>query len=131
MARIAVVTDDHQTVSAHFGRASYYDVFSIEDGKVIARETRSKAGHDQFTSEPHEEPGQPHGLGPAAEDHHARMVGVIRDCQVMIGRGMGRGAYDFLSRNGIRPVLTDIQGIEEAIQAYLMGNLADHPERLH
>jgi predicted Fe-Mo cluster-binding NifX family protein len=59
------------------------------------------------------------------------MVGVIRDCQVMIGRGMGRGAYYFLSRNGIRPILTDIQGIDEAVQAYLMGNLPDHPERLH
>jgi predicted Fe-Mo cluster-binding NifX family protein len=131
MPRIAVVTDDHQTVSAHFGRASFYDVFSIEDGKVISREIRSKSGHNQGASEPQEEPGQPHGRGPVAEDHHARMVGVIRDCQVMIGRGMGRGAYDFLSRNGIRPILTDIQGIDEAVQAYLMGNLVDHPERLH
>ena len=31
--KIAVVTDDHQTISAHFGRAMYYEVFTVVDGK--------------------------------------------------------------------------------------------------
>lgn len=131
MTRICVVTDDHLTVSAHFGRALYYDVFTVEAGRVITRETRAKPGHDQFSGEPHEETGHPHGQGPAAESRHARMMEVIRDCQVLIGRGMGRGAFEKLTRIGVRPILTDIQGIDEAIQAYLQGQLTDHPERIH
>jgi predicted Fe-Mo cluster-binding NifX family protein len=32
--KIAVVTDDHLTISAHFGRAVFYEVFTISEGKV-------------------------------------------------------------------------------------------------
>jgi predicted Fe-Mo cluster-binding NifX family protein len=129
--KIAFVTDDHQTISAHFGRATFYDVVTIEEGKVISHEARAKPGHEQFAGEAHEEPGHAHGHGPAAEGRHNRMVGVIRDCQVLIGRGMGQGAYENLTANGIQPILTDIQEIDKAIDSYLKGNLNDHPERLH
>ena len=40
--KIAVVTDDHRTISAHFGRAIYYEVFTISDGKMTGRETLPK-----------------------------------------------------------------------------------------
>jgi predicted Fe-Mo cluster-binding NifX family protein len=129
MTKIAVVTDDHKTISAHFGRATYYEVFTVEGGKVIAREARDKPGHNQFGGEPHHH--EEHGHGPGAEDRHARMMGVISDCQVLLGGGMGMGAYDSLKRSGIQPILTDIQGIEQAIQSYLDGKLIDHPEWLH
>ena len=131
MTRIAFVTDDHLTISAHFGRAAYYDVFTIENGKVIARETRSKPSHNLFANEPHEEPGYQHGRGPAAESRHTRMVGAISDCQILVARGMGMGAFDNLKGNGIQPILTDIQGIDQAIDTYLTGDLVDNPERLH
>ena len=36
--KIAVVTDDHMTICAHFGRAVYYEVFTISDGKIAGRE---------------------------------------------------------------------------------------------
>jgi predicted Fe-Mo cluster-binding NifX family protein len=131
MTKIAVVTDDHQTISAHFGRAVYYDVFTVEDGKVVEREMRAKPGHNQFAGEPHGEQGHVHGQGPESEGRHARMMGVISDCQILIARGMGMGAYDGLNRMGIHPILTDIQEIEAAIKVYLDGQLTDHPERVH
>jgi predicted Fe-Mo cluster-binding NifX family protein len=59
------------------------------------------------------------------------MMGVISDCQILIARGMGMGAYDGLNRMGIHPILTDIQEIEAAIKVYLDGQLTDHPERVH
>ena len=46
--RIAVVSDDEATVSRHFGRAPYYVVVAIEDGRIVSRETRPKAGHQTF-----------------------------------------------------------------------------------
>ena len=36
--KIAFVTDDHQTISAHFVRAIYYEVFTTTEGKITQRE---------------------------------------------------------------------------------------------
>ncbi len=129
--KIAVVTDDHLTISAHFGRATYYEIFSIEDGRIMKNESILKPSHDQFANEPHDEPGYAHGEGPFARGRHARMLEPIRDCQVLLARGMGQGAHNNLLQAGIQPILTDIQGIEPAVKAYLEGLIIDHPERLH
>ncbi len=129
--KIAVVTDDHQTISAHFGRALYYEVFTISDGKISAQEAIHKPAHNQFVSEPHDEPGHVHGQGPAADSRHVRMLEPILECQVMLARGMGQGAHDSMMRAGIQPILTDIHEIVPAVQAYIEGRLVDHPEWLH
>lgn len=44
---------------------------------------------------------------------------------------MGAEAYESLRQTGIRPVLTDIARIDDAVQAYLAGELRGHPEWLH
>lgn len=44
---------------------------------------------------------------------------------------MGAGAYESMRALNIRPVVTDLHGVEEAIQAYLSNQLHDHPEKLH
>ena len=129
--KIAVITDDHQTISSHFGRATYYEVFTIENGKITQQVTRPKPGHNQFAGEPHDNLGEGHGHGPAAEGRHVRMIEPICDCQVLLARGMGQGAHDNLRRAGIQPILTDIHEIEHAVKAYIAGQLIDHPERLH
>lgn len=129
--KIAVVTDDHSTISAHFGRALYYEVFTVSDGKITGQATLPKPAHNQFANEPHDEPGFAHGQGPAAEGRHARMLEPIRDCQVLLAGGMGQGAFNNLKQTGIQPVLTDIHEIEQAVKAYISGQLVDHPEWLH
>lgn len=131
--KIAFVTDDGKTISQHFGRAAYYLVVTIEDGKVVHRELREKFGHAHFANEPHdpEQPGQPHGFGPASESRHARMALTIADCQVLLCGGMGMGAYESMKQRGIRPIVTDILSIDEAVKVYLEGNIVDHMERLH
>ena len=45
--------------------------------------------------------------------------------------GMGWGAYEAMSSYGIKPIITDIVNIEEAVRAYLDGTIVDHTERLH
>lgn len=123
--KIAVVTDDHQTISAHFGRAAYYEIFTIENGKITGRQTVSKSNHHHVNqNEPHQESHQHN------HDHNA-MLEPILDCQVLIARGMGRGAYDALKIRSIDPLITDIKEIEDAVKAYLAGTLIDHTERLH
>jgi predicted Fe-Mo cluster-binding NifX family protein len=125
--KIAIVTDDHQTISAHFGRAQFYEVFTIEAGQVIARETFAKPNHQVVTVGGQH---QPEGEHHHQHDHNA-MLAPLTGCQVMISRGMGWGAHNSLKENGLQPLITDLREIEAAVTAYLTGTLLDHPERLH
>ena len=130
--KIAVITDDGKTISQHFGRAPYYMVLTIEEGKMVNREMRDKLGHNQFsTIGPEEHHNEQHGLDPASHDKHTQMAGSISDCEVLICGGMGRGAYESMRLLNIKPVVTEIRDIEEAAQAYLDGKLVDHTEMLH
>jgi len=44
---------------------------------------------------------------------------------------MGMGAYQSMQARDIRPVVTDIVAIDEAVMAYVGGNIVDQVERLH
>jgi len=131
--KIAAITDDGKTISQHFGRAPYYLVVTVENGQIVDRELREKLGHSQFADEPHaaEVPGQPHGMDAASHDKHIRMAQAITDCEALLCRGMGMGAYESMKTRGIRPVVTDIASIDEAVLAYVEGNIVDQVERLH
>jgi predicted Fe-Mo cluster-binding NifX family protein len=130
--KIAVITDDEHTISQHFGRAPYYLVATVAEGQVIEWQRRDKLGHAHFSNEPHaHQPGEQHGFDPASQDRHTRMAEAIADCEVLICGGMGAGAYASMQARDIKPVVTDIKSIDEAVQAYLAGHLTDQVERLH
>ena len=131
--KIAVITDDGTTISQHFGRAPYYLVATVENGQIVKRELRNKLGHAHFVSQPHpeEQLGQPHGMDPASHNKHLQMAEAIADCEALLCRGMGMGAYQSMQARGIRPVVTDIAVIDEAVMAYVEGNIVDRVERLH
>jgi predicted Fe-Mo cluster-binding NifX family protein len=134
--KIAVITDDEQSISQHFGRAPYYVVATIENGQIVGRERRDKLGHAHFANEPHaaeshEADPRGHGIDLVSQDRHTRMAEAIADCEVLLCRGMGAGAYESMKQAGIRPIVTDIPGIDEAVQAYLEGKIVDQVERLH
>jgi hypothetical protein len=40
-------------------------------------------------------------------------------------------ARECLIESGVRPILTDIASLDEAVQAYLDGSIEDHVELLH
>ncbi|GER80935.1 MAG: dinitrogenase iron-molybdenum cofactor biosynthesis protein [Anaerolineae bacterium CFX3] len=137
--KIAAITDDEKTISQHFGRAQYYLVATVENGQIVQRETRPKLGHNHFSSQPHEHEHEHgaeghrhrHGADPASHEKHMQMSEAIADCEALLCRGMGRGAYESLKARGIRPLLTDIAGIDEAVLAYANGQIVDHLEKLH
>lgn len=132
--KIAAITDDGKTISQHFGRASHYMVITIEDGKIAQREMRDKMGHAHFHAEggEHQESHDGrHGFGPTADHRHGRMSETITDCEAILCRGMGMGAYQHMQARNIRPVVTDISDIDEAALAYARGDIVDHVEKLH
>jgi len=131
--KIAAITEDGTTISHHFGRAPYYLVVTVEDGKIIERELRDKLGHAQFVEFPHDEPppGESHGMDKGSHHKHMRMAEAIADCQVLLCRGMGRGAYESMKTRGIQPIVTNIEIIDDAVIACIDGTIVDLTEKLH
>jgi len=132
--KIAVITNDKRTICQHFGHANYYAVLTIENGQIIQREMREKLSHKHFAKEEHEhtnEPGQLHGFSPASQARHGQMSDAITDCEALICGGMGAGAYENMKERNIRPIITEIETIDEAALIYAAGNLVDHVEKLH
>lgn len=129
--KIAVITDDGWTVSQHFGRAPYYSVFEINDGKIVNRELRNKLGHTEFAAGEHEHHHEDHGMDESHHQKHQQMASPIADCEVLICGGMGRGAYESMRLMNIKPIVTELLDMEAVVQAYLNGTLVDHIEKLH
>ena len=122
--KIAVASDDGTSVSQHFGRAPYYVVFSVEEGKVTGREVRSKTYHHGAD----QEQGRPGESGSHHAGHsHGGMVSPIADCAVVLAGGMGQGAYDSLRAQGIEPAFVRAGRAEDGIADYLAGRTIDHP----
>lgn len=131
--KIAAVSEDGVSISQHFGRAPLYVVLTTEDGKIITKESRPKAGHHTFSGGEHPETaeGERHGYDTGAQSRHATMAQSIDDCKALIAGGMGWGAFDFFDSRGIETIITDVGNIEEAVQLYLEGKLPNLRERLH
>jgi predicted Fe-Mo cluster-binding NifX family protein len=131
--KIAVITDDGKTISRHFGRARYYQVIEVKNGEVIDSEMRDKVGHSEFAHREHRHSDSVKGSGmdPASHSKHTRMAETISDCSALICGGMGKGAYQSMETVGVKPIVTKIENIDEAIDAYLKGDLKDHIELLH
>ncbi len=131
--KIAVISEDGFTISQHFGRAPLYVVLTIEEGKIVDKETREKAGHHTFAGHtaPNLEHGERHGYDAGAAVRHADMAEAISDCKLLLAGGMGWGAYESLQSYGIEPIVTDVKGIYDAVLLYLKGKLPNLMERVH
>lgn len=153
--KIAIVTDDGVNVCAHFGRANYYEVVTVVNGTVTERERREKpnfhgAAHanvqsgnsDEGHRHSHSGNGQnghghhssgngQNGHGHNSSGKHQAMAGVISDCDMILAKNMGHGAYMGMLEHGIEPCVTNHTKIDDAIAAVLDGSLINHTERLH
>ena len=134
--KIAIVSDDNHTISQHFGRAENYIVISVEQQNIIDRKTlpkfsqcHTKGKHHGRHS--HQSDSRGSGFGDQSGHKHDKMFKNITDCDVLLARGMGRGAYLGLQELGIKPIITDIADIDAAVQAILDDTIIDHTEKLH
>lgn len=121
--KVAFATDDGTTISAHFGRARFFEVVSIENGVAQHRERREKNFHGGEHHQ-HHLPGEEKGT-------HDTMIEPIQDCQVAVARGMGEGMFLHLREAGLSPLLTDTKTIDEAVAQLLTGSLEHNSARVH
>jgi len=99
--KIAVASEG-KNVSRHFGHCEGFNVFTIEDNKIVSTEFVNNPGH------------RPGFLPNFLSD-----IGV----NVIISGGMGGGAIDIFNEKGIETI-TGVSGLaEDAVKSYLEGTL--------
>jgi predicted Fe-Mo cluster-binding NifX family protein len=132
--KIAFVTEDEQTISAHFGRAPKVVVITLQDGKEVGREVRPKEAHGQG--------GQGGGVhlhdeheGHSHEHHHQHnhggMFASMQDCDVMVVCGIGSPALAHAENAGLRVFLPAEKHIDAALASYMAGTLESDERRIH
>ncbi len=117
--KIAIASDDGKTISPHFGKTEGFVIFEVFGQEIKKSEYRQNS----FTE---------HALGMEGlhrADKHKRIIEALRDCDVVISKGMGRRLYLDLKESGISPIITDMEDVEKALELYLKGILTDNPDK--
>ncbi|RUA15364.1 MAG: hypothetical protein DSY55_06475 [Clostridia bacterium] len=132
--RIAIPTDDGKTISRHFGQARAFLIVTLENGEIADRELREMPDvgdtnhhhHDHHHNHDHE-----HARGMGGNPAHMAKFDYIRDCQFLIGGGMGQPAVQRLNNMGIQVALTDHKDIADLLQEIKSGQVKHNPRRIH
>lgn len=107
--KIAVTTQDNQ-VFQHFGKCPAFTVFTVDHGKIQSKILLDAQGNG-----------------------HAALGGFLKESgvDILICGGIGGGAKNMLSSVGIQ-LISGVEGdIDEAVNAYLAGNLSDQGGSCH
>ncbi len=101
---IIAVTYDNGNVFQHFGRTEQFKLYEAEDGKILSSEI----------------------IGTGGSGHEA-LAGVLADrgVDVLICGGLGGGAQMALDDEGITVIAGASGSADEAVEAYLKGELTD------
>jgi predicted Fe-Mo cluster-binding NifX family protein len=117
--KIAIPTIDGHSISAHFGKSKAFLVFETEGQEIKTRELRE---NDQPKAEAADQDGHSHTQG--HHHDHGGFSRLLKDCQVVIVRGMGAGAAQAMLTAGIRTFLVEEAcSPEEAVVRFATGRL--------
>ncbi len=106
--KIAVGVDGN-TIARHFGHSDDFQVFTVENNKIVSVETFSNPGHTET-------------MNPA--DYV-----VTLDVDVAVGGTIGQHALDTLTEGKVAGVFgPGGQDAREAVEAYLAGDLRHDPK---
>ena len=104
LKKIAITTDENHTVFQHFGTCPTLTIYELAEGKIAGQKTIS-----------------------CGETGHEAMVDLLvkEQVEVLICGGIGVGAMEALMSHDIMVVPGQQGDIDEAVQAFLNGNLMD------
>ena len=126
MYKVAVPTDDGQTISGHFGRAAGFLIYSIEDagGKnsILGSELRQSLPHDGGEGN-HGHASHQHDAKGSHSHHQALLTSVLHDCQAVIAGGIGPPMARALHEEGLELYLSRRTLAREAVTDLLEGRL--------
>lgn len=99
---IIAVGSDSNKVSKHFGHCKNFNIYEVNDNKIINEKNLESPGHDS-------------GRIPEFLEEQGT--------EVVISGGMGQGAIDRLGQKNIKIVMCDEEYAKEAVQLYIKGEL--------
>jgi predicted Fe-Mo cluster-binding NifX family protein len=109
--RIAVATTDGISVCEHLARSTGFLILEVQDGAVTSGTFRSRLTDSC--------------------GNHAGFLDLLQGANAVICGGIGQGAADMLSANGIEPlVIAGPQSIDDAVNRFLAGSLTLSGERV-
>ncbi len=111
--KVAIAATEDKKVSAHFGHAEQFLIYSVEGEKVEFMEAR-------------ENPKRRTG-----GHFHETILSILKDVDTVIAGGMGRGAYSNLIAEDKKVVVTSLEDVEEAVRKLAEGKLEHEAERVH
>jgi len=118
--KIAVATTDGSQVSPHFGRSAGFVIFDVE-GKTIGEKQLRSNQHTPHAQGLCHNNDEPHDHAP---NSHSNIVGLLKDCEVVLCGGMGSGASQALTASGIRTQLVPVpSSVDDAVQKFLSGTI--------
>lgn len=124
MRKVAVVTEDGERVSNHFGRAPWYKVFVVdENGQVVSSEMREKWHHAADHQHNHQADHSHHG--PPTD-----LFAPVLDCEAVIVGGAGAGALQRAEAAGVTLLLAGGR-VDDVVSAWARGALISDPRRVH
>ncbi|MGB5847454.1 MAG: NifB/NifX family molybdenum-iron cluster-binding protein [Ignavibacteriaceae bacterium] len=114
--KIAVATNNEETVAGHVGKCRGFLVYQIEEQKINRIELRENIfTHHAQGKHQHEHHGGGH--------RHARLVEGLGDCNYLIFKSGGWRMIENLQENNIGPILTDEKFADDAVNKFIKGEL--------
>jgi len=104
--KIAVPTKEGNQIDNHFGHCEFYSIFTVENNQVVNKQTLES----------------PQGCGCKSNIAYdlAKM-----DVKIMLAGGIGDGAINKLTSQGIEVVRNCKGDVNELVEQYLTGTLKD------
>ena len=127
--RIGIATYNGKMISKHFGKSKYFVIVDIEDGVVVNKEIRENSFTAHAQGECNDEDKRRHNRPGRGHHSHKGIVNALVDCDAVLCYGMGWRAATDLKAGGIKAcILTEEYTLDEAIQAYIDGKIAESEE---
>lgn len=114
--KIAVATDDFNTITGHVGRCNGFLVYEIEEKKILAVEKRENSFTHHKTSDQHEH-NHNHGHS------HSALVNGLSDCSTLICTSAGWRLKDDFESAGKELIFTSENDGKLAAQKFIDGTL--------
>ena len=123
--KIAVATNDNQTVAGHVGRCKAFIVYQTDGLKTLNKEIRINSfTHHDHNNEHQQHQGEGHGHG------HNNLIEGLKDCEILIFNRGGMRLIEDLKAHNITPILTNEKQAEDAVLKYLTGDLIVNEENV-
>ncbi len=128
--KIAVATNDNQTVAGHVGRCKSFLVFETDGPKIIDKVIRINSFTNHGKHHGHNHDNHQHGEGKGHQHNHHNLIDGLKDCDALIFNHGGWRLIDDLKAHNINPILTNEVSAEDAVLKYISGDLVISEENV-